>query len=83
MRAILVVRDDAERIASIPAGAKLGGVVRAKNEIAAAHGGESATTRLILGDVVTARPTDIVSEIRTIIELLLHASMSRVGLRKE
>jgi len=83
MRAIPFVRDDAERVASIPTGAKLGGVVRTQNETAAAHGGESATTRLILGHVVTVRPTDVVSEIRAIIELLLHASVSRVGLRKE
>jgi hypothetical protein len=38
---------------------------------------------LLLGHVVTARPTDVVSEIRTVITLLLHASVSRVGLRKE
>jgi hypothetical protein len=83
MRAIPVVRDDAERVASIPAGAELGSVVRAQNETAAVHGGESAATRLLLGHVVTARPTDVISEIRTIITLLLHASVSRVGLRKE
>jgi hypothetical protein len=82
MRAIPVVRDDAERVASIPAGAELGSVVRAQNEAAAVHGGEPAATRLLLGHVVTARPTDV-SEIRTIIALLLHVSVSRVGLRKE
>ena len=83
MCAILVVRDDTERIASIPAGAKLGSVVRAQNETAAVLGSESAATRLILGHVVTARPTGVVSKIRTVIALLLHASVSRVCLRKE
>jgi hypothetical protein len=83
MRAILVVRDDAERVASIPAGAKLGSVIRAQNETAAVHSGEPAATRLLLGHVVTVRPTDVVSKIRTIIALLLHASVSWVGLRKE
>jgi hypothetical protein len=83
MRAILVVRDDAERVASIPAGAEVGSVVRAQNETVAVHGGESAATRLVLGHVVTTRPTDVVSEIRTITALLLHASVSRIGLRKE
>jgi hypothetical protein len=65
MRAILVVRDDTERIASIPAGAKVGSVIRAQNETAAVHGGESAATGLVLCHVVTARPTDVVSAIRT------------------
>ena len=83
MRAILVVRDDAERVASIPAGAELGSIVRAQNETATVHGGESAATRLLLGHIVTARPTNVVSEIRTIIALSLHASVSRVGLRKK
>lgn len=82
MRTIPVVRDDAERIASIPAGTELGSVVRAQNETVPVHGGESAAARLLLGHVVTAW-TVVVSEIRTIIELLLHASVSRVGLRKE
>ena len=67
MRAILVVRHDAERVASTPARAELGGVVRAQNETAAVHGGEPAATRLLLGHVVTGRPTDVVSEIRTVI----------------
>jgi len=83
MRAILVVRDDAERVAPIPAGAELGSVVRAQNETAAFHGGESAATRLLLGHVVTARPTDVISDIRTVMALLLHAPVSRVGLGKE
>jgi hypothetical protein len=65
MRAIPVVRDDAERVASIPAGAELGSVVRAQNEAAAVHFGEPAATRLLFGHVVTARPTYAVSEIRT------------------
>jgi hypothetical protein len=67
MCVILVVRDDAKRVASIPAGTELGCVVRAQNETAAVHGGESAAARLLLGHVVTARPTDVVSEIRTAI----------------
>ena len=67
MRTILVVRDDAEGVASIPAGTELGSVVRAQNETVPVHGGESAATRLLLGHVVTARPTHVVSEIRTII----------------
>ena len=83
MRTIPVVRDDAERVASISAGAERGSVVRAQNETAAVHGGESAATRLVLGHVVTARTTNVVSEIRTITKLLSHASVSRVGLRKE
>ena len=83
MRAISVVRDDAERVASIPAGAEFRSVVRAQNKTVAVHGGESAATRLVLGHVVTTRPTNVVSEIRTIMALLLHASVSRIGLRKE
>jgi hypothetical protein len=55
MGTILVVRDDAERVTSTPARAELGSGVRAQNETAAAHGGESAATRLVLGHVVTAR----------------------------
>jgi hypothetical protein len=83
MGAILVVRDYAERVASIPAGAELGSIVRAQNETAAVHGGESAATRLLLSHVVTARPADVVSEILRITAIVLHASVSRVGLRKE
>jgi hypothetical protein len=83
MRAILVVRDDAERVAPIPTGAEIGSIVRAQNETATVHDGESAATRLVLGHVVTARPTNVVSEVRTIIVLPLHASVSRVGLRKK
>lgn len=82
MRAILVVRDDAERVASVPTGTELGSVVRAQDEAAALHDGESAATCLLLGHVVTAR-TDVTSDIRTRIAFLLHASVSRVGLRKE
>jgi len=83
MRAIPVVRDDAERVASITTGAELGSVVCAQNEIAAVHGGESTANCLLPGHVVTTWPMDVVSEIRKIIALLLHASVSRVGLRKE
>ena len=85
MRAILVVRDDAERVTSIPAGVELGSVVRAQNETTVFHGGKSAATRLVLCHVVTARPTNVVSEIRNdnSTYILLHASVSRVGLRKE
>jgi hypothetical protein len=71
MRTILVVRDDAERVASIPTWAELGSIIRAQNETATVRGGESAATRLLLGHVVTARPTNVVSEIRTIIGLCL------------
>ena len=83
MRTILVIRENAERVSSIPAGAERGSIVRAQNETAAVHGGESTATRLLLGHVVTARPNDIVSEIRTDIALSLHPSVSRVGLRKK
>ena len=83
MQAILVIGDDAERVASIPAGAELGSIIRAQNETAAVHGGESAATRLLLGHIATAPPAVVVNEIRTITALVLHASVSRVGLRKE
>jgi hypothetical protein len=83
MGAVLVIRHDAERVASIPARAKLGSVVRAQNETAAVRGGEPTATRLLLGHVVTAQPTHVVSERPTVITPLLHASVSRVGLRKE
>lgn len=83
MRAILVVRDDAERVASVPTGTELGSIVCAQNETAALHNGEPAATCLLLGHVVTARTIDVTSEIRTTIPFLLHASVSRVGLRKE
>lgn len=53
MRAILLVRGDAERVAPFPAGAELGGVVGAQNETVALHGGESEVTRLFLVHIVT------------------------------
>ena len=83
MQAILVIRDDAERVASIPAGAELSSVIRAQNETAAVHGGESAATCLLLGHIATAPPAVVINEIRTMTALVLHAPMSRVGLRKE
>lgn len=87
MRAILAVRADADRVAPWPARAERGSVVRAENEPVAVHGGKSEATRLVLGHVVAVWPTDIVSEKRREvgdnITLFLHASVRRVGLRKE
>ncbi len=61
MRAIPVIRDDAERVAPIPTRAERGSVIRAQDETIAVHCGESAATRLLLGHVVTARSNDVVS----------------------
>jgi hypothetical protein len=62
MRAVLVVRHDAERVASYPPRAERGSVVRTQDKTATFHGGKPAATCLLLGHVVTARPTNIISE---------------------
>jgi len=67
MRTIIrVVRHDAERVAAAPA-AELVSAVRTQGETAAravrvVGGGKSAATCLILGQVVTVQPTNIISE---------------------
>jgi hypothetical protein len=57
MRAILVVRGDAERVTPFAARAELGSVVRAQNETVAVHDGKSEATRLLLGHIITGQST--------------------------
>jgi len=53
MRAPLLSRDDAERVAPWIAGPQRGCVVCTQNKVVAVHGGKSETLRLLPGHVVT------------------------------